>query len=232
MCRRTKVIFSILCFSIFLAGCMSVPLRAKQSSDLERNSLPASPPPPISEGSLWSPRTLPSLFNDVKARDVGDIVTISIVESARASKNATTSTERQSGMDSTWSGVFSDITSGITINGKPMSSSAKIDLANTFDGKGQTTRTSFMTAQISARVIDVFPNGNLLIRGSRQVRLNNEDQYINIQGVIRPVDISSNNIILSTYIAEAKIELSGYGAVSDKQRVGWLSRMLDWAWPF
>ena len=89
-----------------------------------------------------------------------------------------------------------------------------------------------MTAQISARVIEVLPNGNLVIKGSRQVRVNNENQYINIQGVIRPEDISSNNIILSTYVEAASIELSGYGVVSDKQRVGWLSRILDWAWPF
>jgi flagellar L-ring protein precursor FlgH len=77
-----------------------------------------------------------------------------------------------------------------------------------------------MTAQITARVIEVLQNGNLVIRGSRQVRVNNESQYINIQGVIRPEDISSNNIILSTYIEQASIELNGSGVVSNKQRVG------------
>jgi flagellar L-ring protein precursor FlgH len=64
------------------------------------------------------------------------------------------------------------------------------------------------------------------------VQVNNENQFINIQGVVRSEDISSNNIVLSTFIADAKIELSGRGVVSDKQRVGWLTRILDWVWPF
>jgi len=77
-----------------------------------------------------------------------------------------------------------------------------------------------------------LPNGNLAIQGSRQVQVNNENQFINIQGVVRSEDISSNNIVLSTFIADAKIELSGRGVISDKQRVGWLTRILDWVWPF
>jgi flagellar L-ring protein precursor FlgH len=89
-----------------------------------------------------------------------------------------------------------------------------------------------MTAFITARVIEVLPNRNLVIRGTRQVRVNNETQVIAVQGIIRPEDISSNNIVLSTFIAEAVIELGGQGAVSDKQRPGWMARALDWAWPF
>ena len=77
-----------------------------------------------------------------------------------------------------------------------------------------------------------MPNGNLAIWGSRQVQVNNENQYIHIQGVIRPEDISANNVVLSTFVADAKIELSGQGVVSDKQRTGWLTRILDYVWPF
>jgi flagellar L-ring protein precursor FlgH len=62
--------------------------------------------------------------------------------------------------------------------------------------------------------------------------VNNENQFINIQGVIRQEDISSSNVVLSTFVADAKIELTGQGVVSDKQRVGWLTRILDWVWPF
>jgi flagellar L-ring protein precursor FlgH len=105
-------------------------------------------------------------------------------------------------------------------------------LANSFDGEGATTRNSTLNAYISVQVIQVLPNGNLVIQGSRQVQVNNENQIINIQGVIRPVDIDATNTILSTAVAEAKIELNGQGVVSDKQNVGWLTRILDWAWPF
>ena len=77
-----------------------------------------------------------------------------------------------------------------------------------------------------------MPNGNLFIRGTRQVQVNNENQFIRVEGLVRPEDISSSNIVLSTFVAEAKIELFGQGVVSDKQQVGWLTRILDYVWPF
>jgi flagellar L-ring protein precursor FlgH len=166
------------------------------------------------------------LFADLKARNVGDIVTINIVESASASKNATTSTARNSDIEASWSGVLSKL------SGDWVGSDQKAGFATSFDGKGETTRKSSLNAYITAQVVQVLPNGNLAIHGSRQVQVNNENQFINIQGVVRSEDISSNNIVLSTFIADAKIELSGRGVVSDKQRVGWLTRILDWVWPF
>jgi flagellar L-ring protein precursor FlgH len=190
------------------------------------------PAPPAEEGSLWSSQRVQNLFADVKARNVGDIVTISIVESARASKNATTKTARDSGLEASWSGIFDQIAGNWTINGQPVAANSKINFANNFDGQGETTRTSSMTAYISAQVVQVLPNGNLVIQGNRQVQVNQETQIIYIQGVIRPEDISSSNIVLSTYVAEAVIELSGRGPVSDKQNPGWLARALDWVWPF
>jgi flagellar L-ring protein FlgH len=227
--------FGVALFLVFVVSC--APPRAIQMRyDRERDlsSVPTSSPPGREEGSLWSSRAPVNLYADLKAGNPGDIVTISIVESARASKNATTKTARDSGLEASWStgSVFDAIASAWSINGQKIGTSHKIDLANTFDGKGETTRTSYMDAYITARVMRVLPNGHLVIRGSREVRVNNEDQFIYIQGVIRPEDISSTNVVLSTYIAEAVIELSGEGAVSDKQRPGWLARMVDWAWPF
>jgi flagellar L-ring protein precursor FlgH len=159
-------------------------------------------------------------------------VTISIVESARASKNATTKTGRDSGLQASWSGLFDSIAGNWSINGQKIGTSHQIDLANNFDGQGETTRSSMMTAYITARVVRVFPNGTMVIQGTRQVQVNSETQYIFIQGLIRPEDISSSNIILSTFVAEAIIEMNGHGPVSDKQSPGWLMRIVDWAWPF
>lgn len=184
------------------------------------------------EGSLWSDSSQVLLYSDVKARNVGDIVTINIVESSKASKNAGTKTNRNSGAEANWSGIFELITKGWKIHNTPIGTDQAINIKNSFDGKGETSRTSYMSAHLTARVIDVLPNGNLLIRGSKQVRLNNEDQFIFVQGIIRPEDISSNNTVLSTYIAEAVIELNGSGIISDKQRPGWLMRVVDWLWPF
>jgi flagellar L-ring protein precursor FlgH len=166
------------------------------------------------------------MFADVKARNVGDIVTINVVESATASNNAATKTARASGLEASWTGVLQKL-SGDWVGGE-----VKAGFENNFDGKGDTTRSSQLSAYITAQVIQVLSNGYLVIQGNRQVRVNNENQIINVQGVIRTEDINASNIILSTYISDAKIELIGQGAVSDKQRPGWLARILDWVWPF
>jgi flagellar L-ring protein precursor FlgH len=148
------------------------------------------------------------------------------VETASASKNATTKTARNSDIDASWSGVLAKM------SGDWVGSEVKSAYANSFNGQGETTRKSSLNAFITVRVIQVLPNGNLVVQGSREVQVNNENQFINIQGVIRPEDISSSNVVLSTFVADAKIELNGQGVVSDKQRVPWMTRILDWIWPF
>ena len=210
---------------LLCTSCLT-PQGPQQASPSKTLSPPISNPARGSEGSLWSPRIPMQLFMDIKARNVGDIVTINVVESASASKNATTKTARSSGLSAGWSGVLSKL------GGNWVGDDQKVSFGNEFDGKGETTRSSQLNAFISAQVIQLLPNGNLVIEGSRQVQVNNENQFIHVQGLIRPEDISANNIILSTYIAEAKIELVGEGVISDKQRPGWLGRILDWVWPF
>jgi flagellar L-ring protein precursor FlgH len=182
--------------------------------------------PDTTEGSLWSAKRATNLVSDLKARKVGDIVTINVVESASASKNATTKTSRDSNLAASWTGVLQKL-SGDWVGGE-----VNAGFQNNFDGKGETTRSSQLAAYITAQVIQVLPNGYLVIQGNRQVRVNNENQIINVQGVIRTEDIDANNIILSTYIADARIELIGEGVITDKQRPGWLARILDWVWPF
>ncbi|NWF54456.1 MAG: flagellar basal body L-ring protein FlgH [Syntrophaceae bacterium] len=213
---------------IWGTGCLT-----PQSSSKSTYSMPpasaqqySTTPPSPSEGSLWVSSRGANLCADVKARNVGDIVTINVVESATASNNASTKTARSSGLEASWSGVLQKL-SGDWVGGE-----VKAGFENNFDGKGDTTRSSQLSAYITAQVIQVLPNGYLAIHGNRQVRVNHENQIINVQGVIRTEDINANNIILSTYISDAKIELIGQGAVSDKQRPGWLARILDWVWPF
>ncbi len=103
---------------------------------------------------------------------------------------------------------------------------------SSFSGTGATARNESMTAKMSARVIQVLPDGNLVIRGSQEILVNNEKQYITVQGVVRPADIGADNTVLSTYMADSRIDYSGQGDLSRKQREGWLSRLLDVVWPF
>ncbi|MDY6971870.1 MAG: flagellar basal body L-ring protein FlgH [Thermodesulfobacteriota bacterium] len=186
------------------------------------------------EGSLWKDDgPLSELFMNPKARRVGDIVTISIVESSSASNNATTNTERASSLSAGMENFF-----GLESR-YPSShpffnpfSGVKGDLESAFAGKGTTTRSGDLTAYISARVIEELPNGNLKILGSREVTVNNETQIIALSGIVRPRDISPDNVILSTYISDARITYSGTGIVNDRQGPGWLARIFDTIWPF
>jgi flagellar L-ring protein precursor FlgH len=186
------------------------------------------------EGSLWQEDgTLSKLFMDHKAKAVGDIVTVSIVESSSASKSATTKTGRKSSISGGLESFFNleKRYPGSHPFFNPFSS-IKGGLESNFDGSGTTTRSGKLTAYITARVTEVLPNGNLRIEGSREVTVNNEKQFITLSGIIRPEDISSDNVILSTYISDARIVYSGVGVISDRQRPGWLARIFDWIWPF
>ena len=108
----------------------------------------------------------------------------------------------------------------------------KGSLASSFDGKGSSDRKGHVKAYVSSAVVAVLPNGNLYINGKREIKVNNETQYITLSGVIRPEDISPTNEIASTFVANAKIAYSGIGAIADKQKPGWLGRILDHVWPF
>jgi len=179
------------------------------------------------DGSLWSEdRPQSFLFSDFKAGRMGDVVTVRIVESSKGNKNASTKTEKDSSLSTSISAFF-----GMPSD-KLSQASVGAETSEKHDGAGSTSRSSELTAVITARVIDVMPNGNLVIDGRREVVVNNETQLLYVTGIVRPEDIGPNNTVLSSYIADAKITYTGTGVVSDKQRVGWFVRLLDKVWPF
>src|SRR3989304_5775006 len=179
------------------------------------------------DGSLWSEdRPQSFLFSDFKAGRVGDVVTVRIVESSKGNKNASTKTEKDSSLSTSISAFF-----GMPSD-KLSQASVGAETSEKHDGAGSTSRSSELTAVITARVIDVMPNGNLVIDGRREVVVNNETQLLYVTGIVRPEDIGPNNTVLSSYIADAKITYTGTGVVSDKKRVGWFVRLLDKVWPF
>ncbi|MBW1700765.1 MAG: flagellar basal body L-ring protein FlgH [Deltaproteobacteria bacterium] len=193
------------------------------------------------EGSLWQDNgPLSELFINPKARRVGDIVTISIVESSSAKNNATTGTSRASSLTA---GIEKFFNLGDKYREKnyrklpeyfdPFQKVAvKGSLESGFKGDGATSREGTLTAYITARVIEILPNGNMMIVGSREIMVNNETQFITLSGIIRPRDISPDNVILSTSISDARIAYSGIGVINDRQRPGWLANILNRIWPF
>ena len=201
-------------------------------------------PPSPAPGSIWpGEMAASSLFADKKARHVNDIVTIVIDENSKGGNSADTKTSKDT---KTYAGVSSFLGLAKSLaggnryltNGDLVSRGSKPDIeiaGSTKDslvGKGATSRDGTLRARITARVIKVLDNNDLVIEGRRQLTINAEDQYIVITGIIRPEDITSDNMISSQYIADARIIYTGRGVINDKMRPGWFTRVIDWVWPF
>ena len=212
---------------LLLAAC------AHQSAEVTTPAFDQQIPAPqqnYSSGSLWQASST-GLAEDLKARRLGDIITVVISEQASASKKASTGTSRSSSISAGIPKILGLETTGIK-NWADLSELLSASYGSKFDGSGSTSRQETLQATISAKVVDVIPNGNLLIEGRRNVRVNNEDQIIVLTGTVRGRDVSADNTVSSALIADAKIAYSGKGIISDRQKPGWLLNALDKVWPF
>jgi flagellar L-ring protein FlgH len=222
----------ILLIGIFaFAGCVSKELKNIHSDTV---NVPPTVRQQAVSGSLWPGESTNSLIcSDQKARYINDIVTIIISETSAGGNKASTNTSRDTNTSAAITSLFG-IENAIIGNNATMG--GKIGLGgtstNAMKGNGDTSRNTTLEARISARVLRVFDNGNLLIEGRRQVTVNAEDQYIIIGGIIRLEDIGADNTVASQYIADARILYTGDGVINDKMRPGWLTRVVDWVWPF
>ena len=226
----------VLGLSLIIGACASPKHTTSKGMVMEPpKALPLPLAPPPQEGSLWAPRSPRGLLADLRACNVGDIVLISITESSAATDQATTQADRASGVKV---GVTSLL--GLRLpqmkswNDATVSAENAIEgtVGNTSKGTGKTDRSSSFSSFITTRVIQILPNNNLVIQGNRQMKLNNETEVVTFSGIIRPEDLDASNTVASFKVAEARIEFSGYGVVSDKQRQGWLTRIIDHIWPW
>ncbi len=231
----------ILCMTLMLMiGCASLPKNASKTTGPTMARQPKFEmykPPKPDGGSLWSEASGGNLFNDIKARRIGDVITVRIVEDPQAKLDANTKTSRSSSIDAAKLKFLGYMKALAQKNPNLAQNPGTDDLISAsfgskFDGQGSSDRDGHVQAYISAVVEKVLYNGNLYIRGNREIRVNNETQYITLSGIVRPEDISSSNEVASTYIADANITYSGTGPLADKQQPGWLGRILDHVWPF
>ncbi len=179
--------------------------------------------------SIWS-ASAGSLYADHRARAVNDIVTIVIGESSESKRSAQTKTSKESSIEA---GLDRFPDAVIRLENLLMKLfRIKASGKSAYEGKGNIDRSDTVTATITARVVKVLENGNLLIEGRRAVAVNDETQYLVLSGVIRPQDVSIDNTISSTKVADAEIHMEGSGILAEKQRPGILQRVLDWLWLF
>ena len=221
--------YLIVVSSALFCGCVT------QTVDVKTPAFDQQLPRPqadYSGGSIWQANSS-GLAEDLKARRRGDIVTIVITETASASKEANTDTSRNSTVNAGIPNFMGLEQAGIIKNNfADLSKLINANVESTYKGAGSTSRKESLKATISAKVIDVLPNNNLLIEGRRNVRVNNEDQIIIVEGTIRPSDIGADNLVNSIYIADARISYAGKGIISDRQSPGWLMNVVDKLWPF
>ena len=211
---------------VVMTGCATTP---PELSDFEPIVRPVAPPKPSYEnGSLFQLRSI-SLFEDPKPYRIGDVLTIMLDESTNASKKAATSTSKED-----------DVTiAAPTIFGRPVTRNGdnllEMSLApeREFAGEGDSSQSNSLKGEITVTVVDILPNGNLVVQGEKWFTLNQGKEYIRVAGVVRPQDVNSDNTLQSSKLADAQIAYSGEGFVADSNTQGWFTQFVNskW-WPF
>jgi flagellar L-ring protein precursor FlgH len=187
------------------------------------------PPAPPSDGAIFHSGYNGGLYENPTARNVGDVVTVVLAEATTAAKSSQTDTSK-----TTKDSLAAPTVLGmpVTIHGTAILSGA-INNANSFSGAGDSKQSDSLAGNIAVTVVRRLSNGNLMIEGQREIDLNQGSEYIKLQGIIRPIDIASDNTIPSTEVADARIGYGQHGALNDANAPGLLSRFFNFSWlPF
>ena len=164
------------------------------------------------------------LFQDNKASDIGDLLTITLVESTTATTQAKTAVTKKTGAT-----ISAPVLGGHEVSAL----SASLDGGRDFQGNGNSAQSNKLDGQLTVRVVQDLGNGNLLVRGDKQLRLNQGDELVQIQGIVRRADISPDNRVTSDRVADARIVYGGRGTLARSNAMGWLGRFFNSAlFPF
>lgn len=188
--------------------------------------------PEAAAQSLYKPGSSRKLAADKRATNVGDIISILVQEANTAQKDNSTKTSKTTGIDAAiQSFLFSPDASGLmTHNGRLPA--MKMASSQNFDGGGSINNSERITARIAVRVVDVLPNNNLVIEGTRKTAFSGETQEAILRGVVRMQDIMANNTVFSYNVADATIKYVSNGTISDNQRKGWFTKVWEKVTPF
>lgn len=231
--RRTSILVTV---GLALAGCSTHVAVPPWPEPTPVAPAPAPVRPPIQSTSLWTDGSpLTGAYNDNRARRVGDVVTVVVVESSEATREASTDLKRDASVDASVTAALGaplNFGMGKLYGSQGFEPSIGAGTSNSFKGAGSTTRKDQLRSRVAARVVSVLDDGNLVIEGRRQVQVNEENQYLFVRGIARPSDIAPDNTITSVALADAHILYGGKGDLSRQQEPGWLYRVVDAVWPF
>lgn len=182
--------------------------------------------------SLWKEDSSKPIISDKRAASMGDILTILVQENNSSSKDNNTSTSKKTGIDAAISSFLFSPGASKLLTKKGQMPAMSMNSEQKFDGGGKISNTEKITARIAVRVVDVLPNGNLVIEGTRQTAFSGETQDAILRGVVRQEDVAANNTIFSYNIADATIKYVSKGTVTDNQRKGWFTKVWEKLTPF
>ena len=232
--RRTDRAISVfwVVVALFMAGCASAP--TPRPGDARYSPvMPVSPPPGQSAtGSIYASGAGISLWEDKRARRIGDIITLYLEERTVSSKSNKTAIDKDDKLDMGVETLLGTSPSG-HLNGSNLNMSIQADNTREFEGDANSDQSNRLQGQISVTVADVLPNGVLVVRGEKWMTFSQGDEFIRIEGMLRPSDVSPDNTALSTRLADARITYSATGALAAAQEQGWASKFFGstW-WPF
>ncbi len=219
------VIVVVLAVGALLSGCVAtVPPTAVHQPMTVRPEARAIPP--AANGSIYNAASARPLFEDRRARFVGDTLTINIVEKTQADKKSDTKASRSFGMDMGTPRI--GVAPFKTVQGTGIEASS----GTNFQGKGENKSSNNFTGTLTVTVIEVYPNGNLLVSGEKQIGLKDGEEFIRFSGVVNPNTITAANTVQSTQVADARIEYKANGFLDSAQVMGWLGRFFLSFLPF
>jgi flagellar L-ring protein precursor FlgH len=213
--------------TLSLIGCNTAPKRDPEYAPVRPVAMT---PPPVGNGAIYQAGYEHSWFEDMRARRVGDMLTIKLVEQTDASKKASTNVDKSNTTSITNPTILGSTVQFDTPSVVPLASNSNNNLgfdlqsSNEFEGSGDSAQSNKLTGDITVTVIEVYPNGYLYVRGEKRIGINQGNEYIKVAGIVRPADIDSTNTVLSTKLADPTMVYVGDGAVAESNIMGWFSR--------
>ncbi|TLM79965.1 flagellar basal body L-ring protein FlgH [Microbulbifer harenosus] len=211
-------IVAILAVVLFAGGCAQLP-QPSLAGEPEWVEIPQ-PPAPRANGAIFQPDVgYRPLFEDYRPRMSGDLLTVVFNEQVSASKSSQANADREGSTafvaDTVPIGLEKLADYGIEVSG-----------SNSFEGSGGAQARNTFTGTLTVTVLEVLPNRNLRVRGEKQIRINQGTEFIRFSGIVDPREIAGDNSVLSTQVADARIEYVGDGYINEAQTMGWLQRLL------
>jgi flagellar L-ring protein FlgH len=222
--------------ALALTGCNGIP---KKDPDFAPMRPPVIPIPEPDNGAIFQAGFSQELFTDRQARRVGDILTVNLVENLSGTSTSETAVDKANNTNITNPTILGvspefDLPSGLPLAvTKALNLATTLTSTSTFAGESDAAKANTLTGNISVTVVEVYPNGNVFVRGEKRLTVNEGREFIRLSGIVRKGDIQADNTVDSTKIADASIYYVGEGQAADSNKMGWLARFFNSAiFPF